>query len=304
MPGSFPFAPRRPWLAALLNALLPGLGLMYAGRLRLAGGWFLATFGIGMAAVGSVLFLPASASAVALFLLLVATTPLMGAILAWRVARLAPIPFAAQRFNRPSAYIACGTLIALAGTLFLNRLVRPHLVQAFRNPTGSMAPTLMIGDYLLVDRFQGRDPVPGRVVAFESVEEPGLEVIKRIVAVGGDTILGRADSIIVNGRALPPLTESPLTPEAAADTMSLRMLASLRARLASADSSTWTLRAWGPLVVPQGSFFALGDNRGESYDSRYYGPVPSNRIRGWPRVIYFSLEGGGIRWSRIGLAIE
>jgi signal peptidase I len=277
---------------------------MYAGRPWLAGGWFLATFGIGMAAVGSVLFLPASASAVALFLLLAATTPLMGAVLAWRAARLAPIPFAAQRFNRSSAYIACGTLIALAGTLFLNRLIRPHFVQAFRNPTGSMAPTLMIGDYFLVDRFRERDPVSGRVVAFESVEEPGLEVIKRIVAVGGDTIRGRADSIIVNGRALPSLTESPLTPEAIADTMSLRMLASLHTRFASADSSTWTLQAWGPLVVPQGSFFALGDSRGESYDSRYYGPVPSNRIRGWPRVIYFSLEGGGIRWSRIGLAIE
>ena len=163
----------------------------------------------------------------------------------------------------------------------------------------------MIGDYFLVDHFRPRDPVPGRPAVFESVEEPGLQVIKRIVAIGGDTVSGRDDAIIVNGRTVPTQGQSPLTAESVADTMSLRVLAALRSRWASLDSTTWTLRGWGPLVVPQGSFFALGDNRGESYDSRYYGPVPSDRIVGWPRIIYFSRQiGGAVRWSRIGQPIR
>ena len=176
-------------------------------------------------------------------------------------------------------------LVAVALALF----IRSTVVQAFYIPSGSMEDTLFVGDYLLANKFvygapfelpameeplmrlpSLRDPRPGDIVIFRSKTEPGRDLIKRCVAVGGQTVEVRNKQLYVDGEAstLPPdgkLSDPRLYP------------ASARAR----DN-------FGPYRVPEGSFFMMGDNRDNSNDSRMFGPVPRKLIKGKAMIIYWS----------------
>jgi signal peptidase I len=149
----------------------------------------------------------------------------------------------------------------------------------------------------------------GSVVVFEAVDEPGLKVIKRVLGLPGDTVWMTSGSLHRNGRRLeePFIIHSDQTrsedPEQRGHMRSWQV-----AHTVALDTVSYApdLQDWGPLVVPPDSFFALGDNRDASYDSRYYGFIPMSRVLGKPRVIYLSLEidtsGSitGLRWARIG----
>jgi signal peptidase I len=140
--------------------------------------------------------------------------------------------------------------------------VRTYVAEPFRIPSESMAPTLQAGDHVLVDKGAlGSDPVERGELAV--MHEPGSDelVLKRIVAVGGDTV-GIADGVlVVNGRR-------PVEPYA--------------------DPSSIDAEYWGPERVPAGSVFVLGDNRANSVDSRDFGAVPVTSLVGrvvariWP----------------------
>jgi len=176
-------------------------------------------------------------------------------------------------------------------------------VQPFRIPSGSMEPTLMIGDFLLVDK-QVADPdtsslLPhtaihrGEIVVFHYPVDPAIHLVKRIVGIPGDHIRLREGRVFINGV---PITEPyamyrPSGPDNFRDNFP---------RLQSADpniDSRWWIRMRklidnGELIVPEDSYFVLGDNRNESEDSRYWGFVPREAIVGSPLVIYFSLRQG------------
>jgi signal peptidase I len=163
---------------------------------------------------------------------------------------------------------------ALAAAI-LALFVRTFLVQAWAVPSPSMEETLLVGDQILVNRFVfGPRSAPGAgafaprrplrhgdVVVFRHPDDPRRDLVKRVVALPGETVEIAAGRLLVDGRAEP----SPP-----------------RARPSS--------ETFGPVRVPAGTFFALGDNRADSGDSRLFGPVPLEAVRGRALLIYWSFR--------------
>ncbi len=212
-------------------------------------------------------------------------------------------------------------LIAVVVWLFM----RIFLVEAFRIPSGSMEPTLLQGDFLFANKAvfgaeipflhrrlpAAREPHDGDLVIFDSVEEPGRKLVKRLMGVPGDTVSMRNGEVIRNSRELdepfavhadPVLSETPA--------VRARMRAWQLPHLIEVAPETYDpdLHDWGPIVVPPDSLFVLGDNRDASYDGRYWGFVPRGNVRARPMFIYFSYDPASwralpfltaIRWRRI-----
>ncbi|QJA05573.1 signal peptidase I [Thermosulfurimonas marina] len=201
-------------------------------------------------------------------------------------------------------------LIALVLALF----VRTFFVQAYKIPSGSMIPTLLVGDHLLVNKivygiripysgkrvlYHGRPPRRGEVVVFVYPQNHHMDFIKRVIGLPGDVITIRNKRVYVNGR---PLVEPyvqhidpriyPLVPECVENPFAV--------------SGTLCRDNFGPVRVPPGHIFVMGDNRDESYDSRFWGFVPLKDVKGKAMIIYFSWDPRTyhIRWSRFGKLIH
>jgi signal peptidase I len=245
-----------------------------------------------------------------------------------RPRRPARIPLA----TRIRAFIL-GVLPVIA--IFLG--TREVLAEAFRIPSGSMEPTLLVGDWLFVNKLRYGPHIPftdrslpgyagprrGDVAVFVAPpQDPAIRItpddvtpilVKRIVAVAGDTLVMRHGRLAVNGVAF----SSPnafVLPDSVADVP--QPLFAWQHRLEIRDSrfgpplAAPSLHEWGPLVVPADTYFMMGDNRDDSVDSRYYGPVPRANLRGTPTFVYYSYdtERGldyfraitAIRWRRLG----
>ena len=188
---------------------------------------------------------------------------------------------------------------AIIIAVLLALVIRQFAVQAFTIPSGSMMETLLIGDYILVNKFllgpeipftdkhlPGlRSPEHGDVVVFKYPTDETRDFIKRIVAVGGDTIQVKDNRVWRNGT----LIEEPYVKPG-----------SFRP-----DPSTHCGYLYGcePLVVPPSSYFVMGDNRDNSQDSRYWGFVKREKIRGKAFLIYWSwnAENHWLRWRRLGM---
>ena len=221
-------------------------------------------------------------------------------------------------------------VISVVVIVFFIRLV---VVEAFRIPTGSMENTLLVGDFLLVNKFvygirspdwigvpftkagffvphfrlpSLREPKPGDIVVFRYPVDPNLSYIKRCIAVGGQTVEIRDKQVYVDGVLFPnppksqfisgftypsDYVEQPIVPR----NMERR----------NRDN-------FGPLTVPKGYLFMMGDNRDNSADSRYWGFLPRENVLGKALVIYFSWDthkplyrlNKKIRWERIGNLIH
>lgn len=222
-----------------------------------------------------------------------------------------------------SALREWGKSIAIAVVIWL--FLKIFLVEAFRIPSPSMENTLLPGDFLFVNKavygavipFTGirlpafREPERGDVVVFDSVEEEGMDIVKRVIGVAGDTLEMRHGQVYRDGELQPEpfVVHSDIT-----KSESPRARAQMRAwqvqHLAGVDPATYQpdLQNWGPLVVPPDSFFVMGDNRDDSYDGRYWGFLPRQNIRGTPIVIYYSYNPDSwrslkvitaIRWDRL-----
>jgi signal peptidase I len=216
--------------------------------------------------------------------------------------------------------------ICTAVLLFLG--IRTFVVEAFKIPTGSMEGTLMVGDFLLVNKAvygaevpgtHSRLPaftVPGRgdVVVFIPPEDPTKNYVKRIVGIPGDTLEMRDKTLYLDGRAQPEPYARHIDP--LSDPTDPRMMWQVR-YLVHAPASPMdyhpTRDNWGPIVVPAGKYFGLGDNRDNSDDSRYWGFLDKEAVRGRPMFIYYSFEHDlsqpfswltGVRWRRIGEVVR
>ena len=201
-------------------------------------------------------------------------------------------------------------------------VLRALLIQAFRIPSPSMENTLLIGDFLFVNKaLYGaevplvktrlpaiREPRRFDVVVFDSPETPGTSVVKRVVGISGDTLQMDDNQLLLNGEPVEEpyakMTEPVIDPEHP------QMRAWQVKHLVGAVKERYrpTLKNWGPIVVPPDSFFVMGDNRDNSYDSRYWGFLGRDRIDGKPLVIYYSFDNNGssplpfltsIRWGRL-----
>ncbi len=173
--------------------------------------------------------------------------------------------------------------------------------QPFRIPSASMEPTLLVGDFLLVDKQvasetgDGLMPPPslgrGDVIVFHDPVDPAMHLVKRIVALPGDRVRLRAGHVVLNGRLIdePYAVYRGDQPDVYRDNFP-----NVRSPDPAVDARWWmrlrTLVDRGDLVVPADSFFVLGDNRNDSSDSRYWGLVPRGAIVGRPFLIYLSLR--------------
>ncbi len=198
-----------------------------------------------------------------------------------------------------------GSLPALQSLLYLIAVaifIITFVAQPFRIPSESMEPTLLVGDFLLVDkqaaalpsRLPILPPTPitrGEVIVFHYPIDASLHLVKRVIGLPGDRIRLHRGHVFVNGALLPE-------PYAVYRSHQLDPYRDNFPRLQTADpdvDSRWWIRMHsliddGDLVIPPNSYFVLGDNRDNSDDSRYWGLVPRGAIVGQPLVIYFSLR--------------
>jgi len=207
-------------------------------------------------------------------------------------------------------------------------IVRAFLVEAFKIPSGSMEGTLLVGDFLLVNKlvygaeipFTGRRlpalrvPHRGDVIVFQWPQDPTKNFVKRLVGAPGDTLSMQGGELVRNGihvrEAYVRHTEPGIDP--AGD--EFRWQRDYLVRTAEASVGYHASRNnWGPIVVPARHYFMLGDNRDNSLDSRYWGFVPDSLIRGQPLVVYYSYQPDSsaqtawlthIRWDRLGARIR
>jgi signal peptidase I len=179
--------------------------------------------------------------------------------------------------------------------------IRTFVVQAYKIPSGSMKPTLQIGDHILVSKFNYGVKIPflrntlipvgtpkrGDIIVFIYPEDRSKDFIKRLVGLPGDTIEIRDKNILVNGQ--------PWNDTHGVHSDSLIIPGSVQPR----DN-------FGPVTVPADSIFAMGDNRDESYDSRFWGFVKEKDILGKALVIYWSWNGEDhwVRWNRLGTVLN
>jgi signal peptidase I len=292
----------RPWRAGILNVLMPGAGQLYNGRPRRAGVSLLASVAWLLVTMTAAVAAPSRFLRIALLVTSIVTPWI---VFAWDGARIAAKIQPVQRrwFQR---WYALLPVIVLWGFLLqpgLMHLTKRYITEAYRIPTGSMEPTLLVGDHVLVSKWDAASPTRGTVVAFVGVA--GRNFLQRVVGLPGDTLAMRGHTLVVNGREVTePYARVDPGVDPAEDAFEWQRSYLLRPQ----DSATYhpTLGNWGPIAIPPGQYFTLGDNRGSSYDSRYTGLVPASQIFARGRWVYYSRapQGGARRWSRIGVGIR
>lgn len=197
------------------------------------------------------------------------------------------------------------TIESLVIALLIALFVRSFFIQAYKIPSGSMEPTLLIGDHLLVNRLNYVAKIPildtviftlgkpkrGDIVVFRYPVNPDIDFIKRVVAIEGETVEIKDKAVYINGKKIQDpwgrYKDSSIVPGAFSPKDNLK-----------------------PVIVPKDACFVMGDNRDNSADSRFWGFVKKEHLVGKALILYFSWDSGSesilnyIRWSRIGWLIK
>jgi signal peptidase I len=214
----------------------------------------------------------------------------------------------------------------IAQALIIWFLVTTFLVEPFRVwPTGSMKNTLLVNDFLFVNKFLYgaelplagarlpalREPMRGDIVVVRSIEDPSIRLVKRVIGLPGDTVAMQAGVLLRNGtRVSEPYATAPDLSRSGDPETRQKMRGWQLRHYVGSDPAHYApdLHDWGPIVVPRDSLFLLGDNRDSSYDGRYYGFVPRENLLGHPFVVYFSYDNNSwrslpfvtaVRWDRL-----
>jgi signal peptidase I len=201
-------------------------------------------------------------------------------------------------------------------------LLRSFLIEPFRIPSGSMMPTLLVGDFILVNKYKYGirlpvlnkkvyelgEPERGDVVVFRFPKDPSVDYIKRVVGVPGDHVVYRDKTLLVNGEKIAQIPQGTYIGMGSGLSMSgadLRredltgvkhdILVAPKIRGVNSD-----------VVVPEGHYFVMGDNRDNSNDSRYWGFVPEGNLVGKAFMIWMNWDSAadGVGWGRIGDSIH
>lgn len=200
--------------------------------------------------------------------------------------------------------------------------LRSFIAEPFRIPSASMMPTLLIGDFILVNKYDygirlpvintkiisNKAPRRGDIVVFRYPADPRIPYIKRVVGLPGDQIAYYDKVLYINGRAMPQVELELYTGRGAGAIMNgashrVEEIETVRHDIL-VDKENYT-RGF-TATVPDGQYFVLGDNRDNSKDSRYWGYVPDKNLIGRAFLIWMNwdLKGGGINWKRIGTMLE
>jgi len=206
--------------------------------------------------------------------------------------------------------------------IFIVLLLRSFVAEPFRIPSGSMMPTLLVGDFILVNKFayglrlpvlnkkvlELGEPQRGDVVVFRYPDDPKVDYIKRVVGLPGDKVVYRGKILYINGVAMP---QSDLGSYVGVGSGVSSSGSALREEDLQGIKHQILVRGnsggvEGELVIPPDHYFMMGDNRDNSKDSRYFGPVSEDNLVGKAFVIWMNWDSvaGGVDWKRLGQSIH
>jgi signal peptidase I len=216
-----------------------------------------------------------------------------------------------KKHETPMEFLSSTSAVLVVGLFIIT-----FIIQAFEIPSASMFKTLLVGDHLFVDRLTFspktpwapfipyRHPKDGDIFVFYSLTDPGMHLVKRVIGVAGDRIHLKDGIVYRNGQKL----DQPYVVRNGSSDPYRDNFPSVSPELSSVGlTPEWQLTLSshiedGELVVPAGYYFAMGDNRDNSYDSRYWGLVPQENIVGRPLFIYWSFITSDTQYTRTSFA--
>ena len=296
--------PRKPLVAALMSLVLPGFGQLYNGQVNRGIWLFLAFTFLNVPWLALVtLYLPEGLLMPMLVLTFLASVFvwIFGIVDAWQQAGARP-DYVPERWQVSGVYalvfIVCNLVQLPALTLY----IRANYVEPFRIPSASMEPSVMRGDFLFADKRYNCPGCKYRIergdIAIMAMPNDRTQLfIKRVIALPGDRVAIVDRTVYVNGAPLAEGNPDPVTGQVVERVGTGR---------------EWTVQ-WDPtgmngleldLIVPPGEVFVLGDNRGNSVDSRQQGTVPLEDVVGRARQVWFSYGPDGVRWQRLGEVVR
>lgn len=281
--------PRKAWIAAVLSFLTIGLGHLYSGEARK--GIFI--FFAFQFFIGFLLAIILAISPGVLGLVFIIIVPICLYIY-WIsdsvcLSKTRIADYQLKKYNRWYVYLLCVFLSWFLFTPLYKTVVKIFVIQAYKIPSGAMAPTLKIGDYILARKglFLGKTVRRGDIVIFPFPGDQSKDYIKRVIGLGGEQFEIKEKRIYIDGLLLKePYTifnDHRIFPR-----------------------SQVPRDNFGPLKIPDDALFLMGDNRDESNDSRFWGVVRKKSISGKAVSIYWSWDSENtyVRWKRIGSRIK
>jgi signal peptidase I len=203
--------------------------------------------------------------------------------------------------------LTIGAVVLAAG------IVRPFIVEAFKIPSKAMVPTLVVGDEIMVDKLR-RVPHRGDVIVFKYPLDPQTDYVKRVVGLPGDVVEIKTGDVIemgpahlvVNGVEAPrERVQGDCTPaEERVPCVLWRETLDGRSYEIATDAALGEQGSFERVVVPPGRLFVLGDNRDNSSDSRVWGTVPLEYVKGTVRFVWWSSGSSGVRWDRVDTIVR
>ena len=341
-----PESPRKPWRAGLLSLLLPGLGQLYNGQGKKGVVFYCLVYVAPFALLPLILGLPLAPVNIIIPTLVFLCLYVYVLVDAIRIARRLGATYQRKVYNKWYVYLGAIAMAGYVVQPALALLMQGKLAQAYKIPAASMRQTLLPGDHILVNKllYHGATPQQFDVIAFTYPWEESHDFIKRVVALPGDQVEVRTRHVYVNGRRVdePYVRQTayrhaqdfgPVMVPKQGDTVEIRadQRLYLNGTPLSIPLGTFFPREFGPQLTgfevfygplfPAGTtlkhptgplrvdddyYFTLGDNRANSKDSRYWGFVRRDQIKGKASVVYWSWDRRAhrVRWERIGRRIE
>ncbi len=274
--------PRKSWVAVLLTFLAIGLGHIYCGKAQK--GIILFVIAQLFTSVGFSFLLLHPPVGIAFSIIITIIFFSYCVIDSYKSAKTHNAIYSLKKYNKWYVYLLCWFLGSIVLSSVTSMTIKNNIVQAYKIPSGAMLQTLQIGDHIICNKFIYKRSEPKRddVVVFQFPKDPKIDYIKRIIAVGGDVVEIKNKMVLINGSFIDD-KHSNFT---SSKIMSIE--AGPRDNLE-------------PITVPNDSVFVLGDNRDNSYDSRFWGFVKKSKIKGRAKYIYWSWnkDKSAVRWDRI-----
>jgi signal peptidase I len=292
---------RYPWLAALLSLLIPGLGQLYCGKIVKC---FCIAALIAVFSLLSIMVLTLNLQGRDELVIIFQAASLLlygiGVIDAYLTARKLRNGYQLKDYNNWFVYaLFCITLSG--GYVFASLYLRDNLFQPFRVPNSSMFPAIWPGDQLLAAKnvYLSQDPKRGDIVIFRNPEDRRIFLLKRVVALGGDSVEIRDGEVFINGTLLKREAVSPpanIPAGVPKEKYFEEWNGNTSYQILLSTQPAPALEQFPRMVVPKNTCFVLGDNRDISLDSRTLGPIPIVSIVGRATFIYAPAD----KWSRFG----
>jgi signal peptidase I len=276
--------PRKPWISGILTIFSIGLGHIYTGEVKRG----IILFFIGQVLLfvsASFLLLPAIPLNFIAAILIILTFVVFCIVDAVRLSKKSKLSYELKKYNKWYFYLPFALITIFAIQPIDEFVIKKNIVQAYKIPSGAMKPNLIVGDHILVNKltYNKVQPNRGDIIVFKYPVDPKKAFIKRVIGIGGDVVESRDKKLYVN--------HEPVNPDFGVYTDPHIIPGNVRPR----DN-------FGPIKVPDNSLFVMGDNRDESFDSRFWGYVDLKAVNGKAFIIYWSWDKHKFeaRWDRIG----